>query len=326
MSQGRDSPTYLPSKENSSRARLSQFKQCAQLKLKLRMDLTQYYTVTPHYALLSAAKPQQQQRPAKAWLHRSQRRDMFRRLVAVKPRSFARTKATAIPATSGKVTGSVDGAFEKDRIPKAPGEGNQREFTYFMLGGARFIYASAVRLALVKFVASMQPSADVLALASAEFNLEGINEGTTLTVKWRGKPVFIRHRPEAEIKREAAVSVNTLKDPQTDASRVQDPKWYLPDATYPPVVLNIFLGLSCLVYAPTSAVCLSLERVSTEDGSALAMAPTMTPVAASVRDLLLSISRSLHILSMATRSSSDNLRRTLQNTDLQIDSIIREML
>ena len=40
----------------------------------------------------------------------------------------------------------------------------------------------------------MSPSADVLALASAEFEVGGIAEGTTLTVKWRGKPVFIRHR------------------------------------------------------------------------------------------------------------------------------------
>jgi ubiquinol-cytochrome c reductase iron-sulfur subunit len=119
----------------------------------------------------------------------------------------------------------VDGSFEKDRIHKAPGEANQREFTYFMLGGARFIYANAVRLALVKFVATMQPSADVLALASAEFNLDGISEGTTLTVKWRGKPVFIRHRTDEEIAKEAAVSISVLKDPQTDAVRVQDPKW-----------------------------------------------------------------------------------------------------
>ena len=46
--------------------------------------------------------------------------------------------------------GSVDGAFEKDRIKKVAGEGNSRDFTYFMLGGARFVYASAVRLALIK--------------------------------------------------------------------------------------------------------------------------------------------------------------------------------
>ncbi len=46
--------------------------------------------------------------------------------------------------------GSTDGAFEKDRIPKSAGDPTRREFTYFMLGGARFIYASAARLALIK--------------------------------------------------------------------------------------------------------------------------------------------------------------------------------
>lgn len=46
--------------------------------------------------------------------------------------------------------GSTDGSFEGDRIPKAAGDPSRREFTYFMLGGARFIYASAVRLALIK--------------------------------------------------------------------------------------------------------------------------------------------------------------------------------
>jgi hypothetical protein len=46
--------------------------------------------------------------------------------------------------------GSTDGGFEKDKIVKVAGEGNQRDFTYFMLGGARFVYASAARLALIK--------------------------------------------------------------------------------------------------------------------------------------------------------------------------------
>ena len=46
--------------------------------------------------------------------------------------------------------GSTDGGFEKDRIVKTPGEPNKREFTYFMLGAGRFIYASAARLALIK--------------------------------------------------------------------------------------------------------------------------------------------------------------------------------
>lgn len=73
----------------------------------------------------------------------------------------------------------------------------------------------------------MSASADVLALASAEFDIGGIAEGTTLTVKWRGKPVFIRHRTDDEIAREAAVDIKTLRDPQADSDRVQDPKWFV---------------------------------------------------------------------------------------------------
>ncbi len=84
----------------------------------------------------------------------------------------------------------------------------------------------------------MAPAADVLALASAEFNTSGIAEGTTLTVKWRGKPVFIRHRTDAEIAKEATVGMSELKDPQTDASRVQDPKWL--------IVLGVCTHLGCV--------------------------------------------------------------------------------
>jgi len=143
-------------------------------------------------------------------------------------------------ANGGLHLGSADGGFEHDRIHKATGSGNTREFTYFVLGGTRFVYASAARLALIKvyllfsnpnfqfimqFVASMSASADVLALASAEFNVSGIAEGTTLTVKWRGKPVFIRHRSDTEIAKESEVDLSSLKDPQADADRAPDQKW-----------------------------------------------------------------------------------------------------
>ena len=134
--------------------------------------------------------------------------------------------------------GSTDGGFEGDRIPKAAGDPSRREFTYFMLGGARFIYASAVRLALIKFVSSMAASADVLALASAEFNVGEIEEGTTITVKWRGKPVFIKHRTDDEIADCNAVDVNSLPDKQADSERVTDPKWL--------VVLGVCTHLGCV--------------------------------------------------------------------------------
>ena len=71
----------------------------------------------------------------------------------------------------------------------------------------------------------MSASADVLALASAEFDIGAIPVGSTLTVKWRGKPVFIRHRTEEEIAKEATVDIHTLRDPQLDTDRASDPNW-----------------------------------------------------------------------------------------------------
>ncbi|KAK8289433.1 hypothetical protein V6Z11_D07G189000 [Gossypium hirsutum] len=50
------------------------------------------------------------------------------------------------------------------------------------------------------FVLSMSASKDVLALASLEVDLSSIGLGSTVTVKWRGKPVFIRRRTEEDIK------------------------------------------------------------------------------------------------------------------------------
>ena len=60
----------------------------------------------------------------------------------------------------------------------------------------------------------MSASADVLALASAEFELDAIEPGTTVTVKWRGKPIFIKNRTPAEIADAESVDVSTLRDVQ----------------------------------------------------------------------------------------------------------------
>eukprot|EP00401_Gymnodinium_catenatum_P082078 CAMPEP_0117552344 /NCGR_PEP_ID=MMETSP0784-20121206/49659_1 /TAXON_ID=39447 /ORGANISM="" /LENGTH=134 /DNA_ID=CAMNT_0005349413 /DNA_START=257 /DNA_END=661 /DNA_ORIENTATION=- len=84
----------------------------------------------------------------------------------------------------------------------------------------------------------MSASADVLALASAEFNIGAIPEGTTLTVKWRGKPVFIRHRTSAEIATEEGVAMSDLKDPQADSDRVKEAEWM--------IVLGICTHLGCV--------------------------------------------------------------------------------
>lgn len=71
------------------------------------------------------------------------------------------------------------------------------------------------------FINSMNPSADVLALASIEVDLSPIKPGQSIKVKWRGVPVFIRHRTPEDIEASKAVALAELKDPQTDEERVQ---------------------------------------------------------------------------------------------------------
>lgn len=69
------------------------------------------------------------------------------------------------------------------------------------------------------FISSMSASADVLAMSKIEIKLGDIPEGKSMTFKWRGKPLFIRHRTAQEIESEQSVAVATLRDPQNDAVR-----------------------------------------------------------------------------------------------------------
>ncbi len=71
-------------------------------------------------------------------------------------------------------------------------------------------------------VASMNPSQDVLALASIEVDLSPIQPGQEIKVKWRGKPVFIRHRTPENIEAAREVKLDELRDPQKDQERVKE--------------------------------------------------------------------------------------------------------
>lgn len=91
----------------------------------------------------------------------------------------------------------------------------------FMTLTASSMAAVGVACAAWPLVDSLNPSADVLALSSIEVDLGNIKPGQTHTVKWRGKPVFITHRTEAEIKEAQEVKLSDLRDPQSDAERVK---------------------------------------------------------------------------------------------------------
>ncbi|RZC23713.1 Cytochrome b-c1 complex subunit Rieske-2, mitochondrial isoform B [Glycine soja] len=157
-------------------------------------------------------------------------------LIHTKENSITPEIPPTVTAVKNPTSKIVYDDHNHERFP--PGDPSKRAFAYFVLTGGRFAYASVVRLLVLKFVLSMSASKDVLALASLEVDLSSIEPGTTVTVKWRGKPVFIRRRTEDDIKLANSVDVGSLRDPQPDADRVKDPEWL--------IVIGVCTHLGCI--------------------------------------------------------------------------------
>ena len=102
--------------------------------------------------------------------------------------------------------------------PHAKGE-SRRDFIVLSASAVAGVGAAAT---LWPFINSMNPSADVLALASTEVNLAPIAEGQEIKIMWRGKPVFIRHRTQADIADARKDDDATMPDPEPDANRVKE--------------------------------------------------------------------------------------------------------
>jgi ubiquinol-cytochrome c reductase iron-sulfur subunit len=115
----------------------------------------------------------------------------------------------------------LDTRYMADLGPSSEGYG-RRQFLYISSIAAGF---AGLNFFVWPFVQSMNPAADVQAAASTEVDLSKIAPGDSVTVVWRGKPVFVRHRTAEDI--EAAVSADdtAMPDPQPDAARVQRPEW-----------------------------------------------------------------------------------------------------
>lgn len=88
--------------------------------------------------------------------------------------------------------------------------GTRRDFLYVATGAAGGIATAAVVWPLVN---SMNPSADVQALASIQVDISGVAEGSQITVKFLGKPIFIRHRTAEDISAAKEVDPSSLPDP-----------------------------------------------------------------------------------------------------------------
>ncbi|WP_127902128.1 ubiquinol-cytochrome c reductase iron-sulfur subunit [Solirhodobacter olei] len=95
----------------------------------------------------------------------------------------------------------------------------RRDFLYYATAGVGAVAAGAAAWPLID---QMNPSADVAALASVDVDISNVQEGTQITVKWLGKPIFIRHRTAKEIKEARAVKISDLPDPKAENSNLPD--------------------------------------------------------------------------------------------------------
>ena len=111
----------------------------------------------------------------------------------------------------------------------------KRDFLFITTAGLAVAGGAVTAFSLID---TMNPAKDVLALSTTEVDLSPIEEGQSLTVMWRGKPIFIRHRTSEEIRTAIDASVNELKHIASDESRVKNPKWL--------VVVGVCTHLGCV--------------------------------------------------------------------------------
>ena len=111
----------------------------------------------------------------------------------------------------------------------------RRDFLFTATYAIGAVGAGAVAWPLID---QMNPDASVKALASTEVDVSNVKPGKTITVLWRGKPVFIRRRTQEEIAEARAVKMEDLIHPEKDEDRVQNPEWL--------VMLGVCTHLGCV--------------------------------------------------------------------------------
>ncbi|MBI3478853.1 MAG: ubiquinol-cytochrome c reductase iron-sulfur subunit [Nitrosomonadales bacterium] len=106
----------------------------------------------------------------------------------------------------------------------------------FLVKVTSVVGGAGAAAACIPFIASMNPSSDVLSKATTEVDLSGIPEGGMHTVAWQGKPVFVLHRTREQI--DAMKNSNGGFQPEPDQQRVKQPEWL--------VVVGVCTHMGCV--------------------------------------------------------------------------------
>ena len=172
-------------------------------------------------------------------------------LLDVHSPALAHTPRPRAPAHAAPVTGIHQKSLmhtsavvrDAPQVPdfskyEAKDPSTNRGLTYLMIGSLGLLSASAAKSTVTEFLATMSASADVLAMAKVELDLAAIPEGKNVIIKWRGKPVFIRHRTPDEIAEARSTDWKSLRDPESDEARTKQPEWL--------VMLGVCTHLGCV--------------------------------------------------------------------------------
>ena len=108
----------------------------------------------------------------------------------------------------------------------------------FIFTASYALGAVGVSAAVWPLIDQMNPDASVKALSSTEVDVSEVSLGQSITVLWRGKPVFIKRRTEKEISEAREVDLKELKDPEKDEDRAKNPEWL--------VMLGVCTHLGCV--------------------------------------------------------------------------------
>ena len=108
----------------------------------------------------------------------------------------------------------------------------------FLFTATYTIGAVGVGAAIWPLIDKMNPESSVKALATTEVDISSVELGKTITVLWRGKPIFIRRRTKEEIEEASAVDLKDLKEPEKDEDRAKNPEWL--------VMIGVCTHLGCV--------------------------------------------------------------------------------
>ena len=103
----------------------------------------------------------------------------------------------------------------------------QSERRNFLFTVTYTIGAVGIGATIWPLIDQMNPDSSAKALATTEVDVSSVELGKTITVLWRGKPIFIRRRTKEEIEEASAVDLKDLKDPEKDEDRAKNPEWLI---------------------------------------------------------------------------------------------------